>query len=124
MIAIVSNQQLINLPLLFVWDHLACCVFNAVITLKDTVDCVAGRTALTGGRKSGGVEKREHRSVICEYENNNRTDGCVTGILPEPGLHGKRESWARQYRDPWEATPALSLQDLWEDLQRAGRHPV
>ena len=78
-----------------------------------------GRTPLTGGRKSGGVEKREHRSVICEYGNNNRADGCVAGILPEPGLHGKRENRRRQYRDPWEETPALSVQDLWEDGSRA-----
>ncbi len=77
-----------------------------------------GRTPLIGGRKSGGVEKREHRSVICNYENN-RTDGCVAGILPEPGLHGKRENRRRQSRDPWEETPALSLQDLWEDGSRA-----
>jgi hypothetical protein len=96
--------------------------------LKHYINCPEcenqGRTPLTGGRKSGGVEKREHRSVICDYENNNRADGCVAGILPEPGLHGKRENRRRQYREPWQETPALSVQDLWEDLQRAGRHDV
>src|SRR5438270_10444963 len=75
-----------------------------------------GRTPLSGGRKSGVVEKREHRSVLCEYENNSRTDGCLPGILPERGVHGKRTSWARQYREPWEGTSAVSLQDLREDI--------
>ncbi len=37
------------------------------------------------------------------------------------GQEGKRR---RQYRDPWEETPALSVQDLWEDLQRPSRHDV
>src|SRR5260370_187540 len=57
-----------------------------------------------------------HRSVICEYENNNRADGCFAGILPESGLRGKRTRWARQYHKPWEGTCALSLQDLREDV--------
>ena len=43
------------------------------------------------------MEKREPRSVICDYENNNRADGCISGMLPEPGLHGKRERRARQH---------------------------
>jgi len=60
---------------------------------------IEGRTPLTGGRKSGVVEKREYRSVLCEDENNNRADGCIPGILPEPGLPGKREKRRGQYRD-------------------------
>jgi hypothetical protein len=36
-----------------------------------------------------GIKK--HRSVICDYENTNRTDGCFAGILPESGLPSKRE---------------------------------
>src|SRR5712692_4445913 len=68
-----------------------------------------GRTPLTGGRKSGVVGKRAHRSVICDYENTNRTDGCVPGILPEPGLHGKRKNRRGQCCQPWEGASALSL---------------
>jgi hypothetical protein len=36
------------------------------------------------------------------------------GILPESGLRGKRTTWARQYREPWESACALSLQELWK----------
>jgi hypothetical protein len=76
-----------------------------------------GRTPVTGGRKSGGVGKRAHRSVICDYENTTRTDGCVPGSLPEPGLHGKREKRSGQYHQPWKETGAISLQGLSEDVE-------
>src|SRR5712692_11015614 len=82
-----------------------------------------GRTPLTGGRKSGGAEKRAHRSVICDYENN-RADGCVPGILPEPGLHGKREKGRGQHYLPRKETRPISVQDLRQDVQRAGRYDV
>src|SRR5947209_9484676 len=69
-----------------------------------------GRTPLTGGKKSGGVEKREHRSVSYVYERKqHRTEGCVAGILPEPGLQSKRANRRRQYREPWQETGEISL---------------
>src|SRR5260370_40045723 len=92
-------------------------------TKKPSTHVFMGRTPLTGGRKSGGVGKRAHRSVICDYENN-RADGCVPGILPEPGLYGKREKRRGQYYQSWEETRAVSVQDLRQDVQRAGRHDV
>jgi hypothetical protein len=45
--------------------------------------------------------KREHSFVSCGYEHKqHRTNECVAGILPESGLHGKREGGRGQYRDP------------------------
>ena len=93
------------------------------VWMSDITYIRLGRTPLTGGRKSGGVGKRAHRSVICDYENN-RADGCVPGILPEPGLHGKREKGRGQQYLPRKETRPISVQDLRQDVQRAGRYDV
>ncbi len=56
------------------------------------------------------MEKGEHSFVSCGYERKqHRTNECIAGILPELGLHGKRENRRRQYGEPWEGASAVSL---------------
>jgi hypothetical protein len=76
-----------------------------------------GVTMLMNGMK-------KHRSVSCDHDDNNRADGCEAGILSEADLRGKRISWAKRYREPWEGTSTVSLHDLPEDIWRASRHDV
>jgi hypothetical protein len=59
-----------------------------------------------------------HPSVHCEYEHNDEADGCLQYLLPERGVHGKRTGRAREYCHSWTKTSTISVQNVWENLQR------
>src|SRR5436309_7331395 len=64
--------------------------------------------------------KNEDSPVSCAYGKFHRADECLAGILPQPGVHSKRASWARQYCEPWTHAPTVSLQDLRENVKCEG----
>src|SRR6266851_9195121 len=68
--------------------------------------------------------KREDSSVSCAYEKNHRADECLAGILPQPGVQGKRANRARHDRQPWAQATPVPVQDLRKDVQREGGDAV
>ena len=76
-------------------------------------EVLCGRTPANWWKGARKDLKKEHPSVNCVYaKNDTRSDGCLQTILPESGVHCKRESWARQCCQSWTQASPLSLQDL------------